>query len=797
MSELDQAKIRRLNRLVFGARCVVMWERLWPRLWPFLILSSLFIAAVLFDLFRHLPTSLHLLVLGGTGLIAIGLLVLAFRETERPSRIDALHRLEKDSELKNQPLFALLDKPAGLETNRLALALWINHQDRMAAAMDKIRLRLPRSHLWKRDPYSLRAALILILVLGIIDARFDYGDRLARAFVPANSPALQHSWKAQAWITPPQHTGLATRFLETNAGTAQTQQTLQVPQHSTVLIRLEGKPTRDQISLSMGPFSENLENLGRGIFSLETKLDQGDRLAITRNDETLFSWPIEIMPDQSPRIILAERAQKGFRGHLSLGFKAADDYGLTDVSLEISSLKPSPFGPITLSKSIEGTSRKGSFRRNLAEHPWAGTDVVITPKVTDNAGQASFGKTIRLKLPERRFKHPVALRLITIRKNLYSGKPEDRIYGRLWLNRILKKPKDFDHQVSVYFSLRVATDRLRASMPAEDVANVQDILWQTAVYLEEGASGTARNQLEDLARQMQELMKENGQKGDMESLFEQMRQSLQKYLQQMAKANEGMESLKQALGPENAEMVGQDEMLAMLERARDLMRSGNMEAAQALMEQFQSILSRLAMQQKTDPAQAKAAKQVMNELRQIQKDQQKLMDRTFQRTRNQDRPSIDSTTKAIQEAEDQSDLEQRLKAQMKKLKKLRAKVPGELKEAARSMLRAIQSLERGLDEDAVQAQMRAVDQLAEGLKQSATSLAQSMGRQPMPQQLPGYDPLGRGARGPLDATAGEMVPSEGEMHKSREILQELYRRAGQKGRTDQELNYIERLLERF
>jgi hypothetical protein len=216
-----------------------------------------------------------------------------------------------------------------------------------------------------------------------------------------------------------------------------------------------------------------------------------------------------------------------------------------------------------------------------------------------------------------------------------------------------------------------------------------------------------------------------------------------------------------------------------------------------MMQQFQSILSRMAMQKPVDPNQAQAAQEIMKDLRSLQQDQQNLMDRTFQRTRKQERPNLESTQQAIAESEAQAALEQRLQAQIDKLRKLEAKVPDVLYDAARSMLRAAQSLQRGLDEDAVQAQMRAVDQLDDGLEQSATSLARKMGRRPMANQLPGFDPLGRGTRGRMDMGTGESVPSEGEMHRSREILQELYRRAGQKGRTDQELNYIERLLERF
>ena len=44
---------------------------------------------------------------------------------------------------------------------------------------------------------------------------------------------------------------------------------------------------------------------------------------------------------------------------------------------------------------------------------------------------------------------------------------------------------------------------------------------------------------------------------------------------------------------------------------------------------------------------------------------------------------------------------------------------------------------------------------------------------------------------------GERVPSELDLGQARAILEELYRRAGQRHRPTQELDYLNRLLQRF
>ena len=56
------------------------------------------------------------------------------------------------------------------------------------------------------------------------------------------------------------------------------------------------------------------------------------------------------------------------------------------------------------------------------------------------------------------------------------------------------------------------------------------------------------------------------------------------------------------------------------------------------------------------------------------------------------------------------------------------------------------------------------------------------------------DPLGRGPTGP---GSGVKLPDANALARARDILQELRRRAGERGRPPQELDYIDRLLREF
>src|SRR6202040_2815732 len=60
----------------------------------------------------------------------------------------------------------------------------------------------------------------------------------------------------------------------------------------------------------------------------------------------------------------------------------------------------------------------GQTTKELADHPWAGTDVVMTLTARDEAGNEGRRAPRELRLPERTFFKPLAKALVEQRKNL-------------------------------------------------------------------------------------------------------------------------------------------------------------------------------------------------------------------------------------------------------------------------------------------------------------------------------------------------------------------------------------------
>jgi hypothetical protein len=80
------------------------------------------------------------------------------------------------------------------------------------------------------------------------------------------------------------------------------------------------------------------------------------------------------------------------------------------------------------------------------------------------------------------------------------------------------------------------------------------------------------------------------------------------------------------------------------------------------------------------------------------------------------------------------------------------------------------------------------------MREGADALAKEMQNGQNSQEGAQEDPLGRGQNGVGNSIK---LPDANDLARARDILQELRRRAGERGRPPQELDYIDRLLREF
>jgi len=823
------------------ARAGLAWEYLWPALWPALGLAGLFAAAALLDIFALLPVWLHALIVI---LFLIGFFAALQKAVTRFPRVrdaQARHRIEINSGLDHRPLESLEDRLAVGSDDANAVALWEAHRRRMEEKARALRLRLPRAGLVRRDPWALRAAVAVLLVVGVFAAGGDGFSRLGRALIPELSALTSVNGTAlNLWITPPAYTGQPPVVLKAGgpaggpaggsaggpAAPDGRRAYIDIPADSAVLAQVSGGGGVPELRVD-----EAAEPFGRieaDSYHLETKLTQGKRLSVHQRGRQLAAWEMNVRQDQAPTIEITAAAETNRQLRVRIPYASEDDYGLKNVTISMRRIDgeaiPGGKDEIILRLPLPGGNRKavkGKSNHDLVSHVWAGLPVLVHLLATDEKGQTGVSTVEPVVLPERRFSHPVAKEIYEIRKRLTVG-DRDRRLGILKIDQITETPARFAGNHTVYLALRVARERLRQDKKVRAVADVQKILWDTALRLEEGRTADASRDLAAAQRALREALERGADIKELERLMNEVQKALQKFMSSLMRELQQRGQLP-PMDP-NAQTMDMQDMQRLLDRARELMRQGSREAAKQLMAELQRMLQSLrgALARRGRMSdEARRAQQSMRELRGIIRRQQELLDQTYRRTRpdgtgreNEKRDETNSQGQSEQQA-----IRRELGKLMRKFGEQAGKIPKGLGEAERAMRQSERALGQGRPRDSIDPQTQALDALRRGAQNSARALARRLGRGigrgrfdprggrfgaftgPRLRGLrPGNrDPFGRqldeGSAG--TATGTVKIPEESEIQRARKILDELRRRMGDLWRPELELEYIERLLKRF
>lgn len=860
-------RLARRRRL---ARLALAWEALWPALWPALGVLGLFATLALLGLPLLLPGWALPLLAGGFALLLLLALRRGFRGFAWPGREGADRRLERASGLPHRPLAALADRPAAGDA--LAEAVWQVHRARALAAIGRLRVGLPRPGLAKRDPIALRAALGLALLAALAIAGPEAPERLRRAVLaelpaPVRPPPL----RLEAWVTPPAYTGAAPLFLDPAGGDAT------VPAGSRLQVALSGGGGGVP-ELLLGEQSAGFRALDGRSFGAEALLEQGMRLAIRRDGREIAAWTLVVQADQPPTAAFTEPPGRAPRGLATrIPWRAEDDWGVAALVAEIR-LKARPTAaPHVIEIALpagQPRQARGLAGPDLSAHPWAGLEVEIRLRARDGAGQEGLSETAALTLPERSFSHPVAQALIALRKAL-SLDPTARAEARRELDRLAAAPEAFEHDTTTFLALRAARHRLLRDRRPEAVAEAQEIMWETALALEEGraertarALAEARQQLrealEEAQRQQQEGERGAEQRTETDRRIQELRDAIRRHLEALAERlrRENDEALP--FDPQNRLMDRRD-----LDRRTDRMRESNRQDrtrdTERELAELEEMLRGLeegrtarSEQQERRRQQRERGQQQMGVVQDMVQRETRMLDAGHRRAEAEarrreaerqaelqqrrtpwNRPSPEqqqqqqqqraeaeaqARAEAQREARTQRALRRALGEVMQQFGDLTGEIPAPLGRADQAMREAQDLLAEG--RDAREAQQRAIRELIEGSRQMAQQMQRQFGQQEGEgeeegdepgemmgegqgggegedrgqEQGPGRDPLGRRTReapGAQDHGSDTRLPDEAELLRTRRLQEELRRRGAERGRPQEELDYIDRLLRRF
>ena len=798
------------------ACAALLWERVWPACWPALAVLGTFLVLALFDFLPLLPSVLHAALLLGFGAALVIALAAITRRIVFPDRVAARRRIEQASGFKHRPLQALADRPS-TALDPQATRVWQAHRRQMEATTRRLRIGLPAAGLTGSDPLGLRALLAMLLLIGAVDAGVDWRDRLARALtppLPGGSPALAAS--LDIWVTPPEYTGLPPLFLRPG-----TTETVRIPTQSALLAQVHGGNAVPRLAIDGE--TRDFDAIDKQNFRTAATLTSGKQLKVIQADTTLAGWPIEIIPDNPPKIAFAKSPAATPRAALRIDYQASDDYGVEGVKAVIRRDGGKPDEAIEIEAPLPGLHLKeaqATSYHDLTPHPWAGLPVEIRLVATDALGQTGESEPVRIKLPERAFNHPIARAIIDQRKELVID-PDSRAAVPDTLNDLRERPSLYRDDAVVFLGLRLAEERLRLNDDEKSVAEVEQLLWDTALRVEDGRMSLAERELRRLQQELQDALAKNAPDEEIDRLMRELQQALDRYLQALA------ENL--ARNPDQAEqpidtsrVLTSRDLQRMLDRARELARNGARDQARELLSQLQNMLENLRMAKPGEMPQrgSSQAQQVMRGMHDLMQRQQQLLDRSFRAQQQAQQGRMgqrgqqggdqqDATPEMGDAAGQQEGLRRMLGEMMRRLGDGFGEIPEPLGRAERAMRDATEALQRRQPGEAIGPQTEALDQLQQAAREFAQQMQRRLGRgnpddndvgatDSEPSDQVERDPLGRPMSNNGTFDQGDVkIPDQNTLQKAREILDELRRRAGERFRPEIELDYIERLLKRF
>lgn len=676
----DFARKVRLNRLALFA------ERLLEALvWPAVVVIA-FLVVSLLQLWQFTPPLFHRI---GLGAFALALLVsfVSLLRLRMPSREEAIRRLERNAGIRHRPASSYEDRlftSASPETT----TLWEAHRKRLASLIRRLKPTWPAPRTDRRDPYAVRAGLLLLLVVALIIAGPNAATRLRAAFNPGTTIA-HATLRLDAWVTPPFYTNTAPVILsdgKNNLGSDNADfRALSVPERSELVVRahapkgeavaltfaaasgVQPKPVKPQsaangltqFKLPLLPADQAAAEAASLKDEAAGKTDQGpDVIAhVTIDGSVVASWRFRLIMDHPPQISLVGKPRSTPQDALRLTFKASDDYGVDSAQAHfaladskaaagitapgVKPLFPPPVMNLPLDQA-DAKSVSGHATQDLTAHPWAGLRVNMTLVAKDQAGQTGKSQIYSFVLPERHFTKPLARALIEQRKKLVRD-PRDIAPVARALNALTLGGPQVIKDPDVYLNLRTCYWRLKDDDSRPAAKSVVNQLWQVALRIEYGNLPSAEGALQAAQEALRQALKNGASPQEINRLVNNLREALNKYLRsvtQQAQQQGGSQGQQQNQQNAQTKMqsgnrsVSQQDLEKMLNDIQRMAQSGSNQLAQKMLSHLQDVLSQLQAKKFTQNPRTQQMQQALQNLDKLINRQQKLLDKTFQANRN-------------------------------------------------------------------------------------------------------------------------------------------------------------------
>ncbi|MEO9575138.1 MAG: TIGR02302 family protein [Tateyamaria sp.] len=506
------------------------------------------------------------------------------------------------------------------------------------------------------------------------------------------------------------------------------------------------------------------------------------------------------------------------------------------------------------------TQFEESLVEDFSEHPFANLPVTVTLSALDAAEQQAETAPRQIILPGRRFFDPLAASIIEQRRDLLWAKQNATRIAQI-MRAVAHRPDEvFRKQVDELRLSRVIK-RLetlaRYGLTDEQQTEIARDMWDLALGIEEGDLSSALERLRQAKERLNQAMRDGASQAEIEELMRELRRATDDYMRQLSRQAElDDESNEENGGQQNSQnqmQMNQDDLQRMMDRIQELMEQGRMAEAEQALQELQEMLENMRVTQGEGQGGQSPGEQAMEGLAETLREQQGLSDQAFRDLQEQFNPNAQagesqgnegrdggqgqgqqhsqggdgqgeqSTDEGGGDGSDQNagegqegSLADRQQALRDELRRQQGSLPGAGTpegDAARDALdragRAMDGAEEALRQDdfarAIDNQSQAMEALREGMRalgeamqQEAQNGQQGQGMADADRRADARDPLGRepGSNGSVGTEEG-LLQGEDVYRRARDLLDEIRRRSGEGERPDVELDYLQRLLDRF
>jgi uncharacterized protein (TIGR02302 family) len=854
-SHIGTAQTLRQLRLPLAlTRVGMIAEQVLRRFWPLFSVLMVVAAALMLGLHDLLQIEL----VWGLAVVSILAMLVSFvwgiRGFHWPTRFDALTRL--DETLPGRPIAALLDEQAIGADDDASIVVWRAHLQRMAERANSAKAAKPNLRLSSRDPYGLRYSSLVALIVALL-----FGSILRVGTVTDLTPGAAAlaaggpSW--EGWVEPPRYTGLPTLYLNDISGeTLRAPQGSRVTLRfygelgaltlaETVSGRIgELPPATDPVQ----DFSVNqngdlrINGTGGQAWVVDMITDASPQIAVTGLVEAQaggqMTLPFTASDDYgvvSGTVQIALDMNRIDRGHgLSLDPEPRDE-----ISVEL----PMP---------ISGDRREFTEKliEDFSEHPWANLPVIFKFRAEDAAGHKTDAEEFAAILSARRFFDPMANAIVEQRRDLLWTRDNARRVAQI-LRSVSHRPNDVFRSEIAYLRLRVILRRLetmtRYDLKPAQRGEIAQALWDLAVLLEDGDIGDALERLRQAQERLSEAMRNGASDQEIAELMQELRQASDDYMRQLSRqAQENGEVMDDQNLPPNTMQMTQSDLQKMMDRIQELMEQGRMAEAEQALQELQELMENMRITNAPGQSGQSEGEQAMEGLADTLREQQGLSDQAFRDLQEQFNPGAQAGESQGNEGQSggqgrgqshegqggrgQGDGEQqgqqeggtaegsladRQQALRDELNRQQGNLPGAgtpegdaareaLGRAGDAMDGAEEALRQNDYAGAIDQQSEAMEALRDGMRSLGEAMAQTQqnqqgqGAEEGDMQAQNRDPLGRdrGSQGST-GTDENLLQGEDVYRRARELLDEIRRRSGEDDRPEIELDYLQRLLDRF